>query len=271
MRPIAASNCDLDTAIVRGDAPLPGPFAIGHEFVAEILEVGDEVASFAHGDVVIVPWKISCGTCAACLRGVTAGCTAVPPLAMFGLPIGGAWGSALADAVRVPFAEQMLVALPQAASPIVLASASDNLPDAWRCVAPYLSQQPGADVLILGGGTRSTGLFAAGSRRPSAPSEPITSTATPPAWRSQRPTAPTRSRLASRPSGSAPTRSWSTPARHLKDCAAHFARPPSEATALALASTSRSSPFRCSTCISRASRTTQDPARPDHSFLPCWS
>ncbi|MGC2373106.1 MAG: alcohol dehydrogenase catalytic domain-containing protein [Solirubrobacteraceae bacterium] len=162
VRPIAASNCDLDTAIVRGDAPLPGPFAIDHEFVAEVLEVGDEVASFARGDVVIVPWKISCGTCAACLRGVTVGCTAVPPLAMFGLPIGGEWGSALADAVRVPFAEHLLVALPQAASPIVLASASDNLPDAWRCVAPYLSQQPRADVLILGGGTRSTGLYAAG-------------------------------------------------------------------------------------------------------------
>ncbi len=162
VRPIAAANCDLDTAIVRGDAPLPGPFAIGHEFVAEVLEIGDDVTSFARGDVVIVPWKISCGVCAACLRGVTAGCTAVPPLAMFGLPIGGGWGSALADVVRVPFAEQMLVALPPAASPVVLASASDNLPDAWRCVAPHLSRQPGADVLIVGGGTRSTGLYAAG-------------------------------------------------------------------------------------------------------------
>jgi threonine dehydrogenase-like Zn-dependent dehydrogenase len=81
---------------------------------------------------------------------------------MYGLPIGGAWGSALADKVRVPFAEHMLVALPPAALPLVLASASDNLPDAWRCVAPYLTQQPGADVLILGGGTRSTGLYAAG-------------------------------------------------------------------------------------------------------------
>ncbi len=162
VRPIAASNCDLDTAIVRGDAPLPGPFAIGHEFVAEVVEVSDGVTSFAPGDVVIVPWKISCGACAPCLRGVTAGCTAVAPLAMYGLPIGGEWGSALADAVRVPFADQMLVALPPSAAPLVLASGSDNLPDAWRCVAPYLSEQPGADVLILGGGTRSTGLYAAG-------------------------------------------------------------------------------------------------------------
>ncbi|HWY89940.1 MAG TPA: alcohol dehydrogenase catalytic domain-containing protein, partial [Solirubrobacteraceae bacterium] len=162
VRPIVASNCDLDTAIVRGDVPLPGPFAIGHEFVAEVLDVGEEVISFARGDHVIVPWKVSCGTCSACRRGVTAGCTAVPALAMFGLPIGGEWGSGLADKVRVPFAEQMLLALPPSISPAVLASASDNLPDAWRCVAPYLSQQSDADVLILGGGTRSTGLYAAG-------------------------------------------------------------------------------------------------------------
>jgi threonine dehydrogenase-like Zn-dependent dehydrogenase len=162
VRPIAASNCDLDTAIVRGDVPLPGPFPIGHEFVAEVLEAGENVKSFARGDVVIVPWKISCGTCAACRRGVTAGCMAVPALAMFGLPIGGEWGSGLADKVRVPFAEQMLVALPPSVAPVVVASASDNLPDAWRCVAPYVSREPHADVLILGGGTRSTGLYAAG-------------------------------------------------------------------------------------------------------------
>jgi threonine dehydrogenase-like Zn-dependent dehydrogenase len=162
VRPIAASNCDLDTAIVRGDVPFAGPFPIGHEFVAEVLEAGEDVRSFARGDVVIVPWKIACGTCASCRRGVTAGCTAVPPLAMFGLPIGGEWGNGLADKVRVPFAEQMLVALPQSVAPVVLASASDNLPDAWRCVAPYVSDEPDADVLILGGGTRSTGLYAAG-------------------------------------------------------------------------------------------------------------
>lgn len=140
MRPIAASNCDLDTAIVRGDAPLPGPFAIGHEFIAEVIDAGDEVVSFARGDLVIVPWKVSCGTCAAGRSGVTAGCTTVPALAMYGLPIGGDWGSGLADKVRVPFAEQMLLAVPPSVSPVALASASDNLPDAWRCVAPYLSE-----------------------------------------------------------------------------------------------------------------------------------
>ncbi len=162
MRPIVASNCDLDTAIVRGDAPLPGPFAIGHEFIAEVVEVGPEVRSFAPGDVAIVPWKISCGQCSYCRRGIASGCSSVPPLAMYGLPIGGDWGSAISERVRVPYADHMLVALPGGIPTSTLASAGDNLPDAWRCVAPYLAEWPGASVLIVGGGTRSTGLYAAG-------------------------------------------------------------------------------------------------------------
>jgi threonine dehydrogenase-like Zn-dependent dehydrogenase len=170
VRPLVASNCDIDTAIVRGDAPLPGPFAIGHELIGEVLEVGERVQRFAPGDTVIVPWKISCGGCVPCRRGITSGCESVPPLAMYGLPIGGDWGSALSERVRVPYAEHMLVALasgalagaPLGASILALASASDNLPDAWRCVAPHLRERPGASVLIVGGGTRATGLYAAG-------------------------------------------------------------------------------------------------------------
>ncbi len=162
VRPIVASNCDLDTAIVRGDAPLPGPFAIGHEFIAEVVEVGEDVTSFAAGDVAIVPWKISCGECECCRHGIDSGCSSVPPLAMYGLPIGGDWGSALSERVRVPYAEHMLVALPSEVPVSALASAGDNLPDAWRSVAPWLAQWPGASVLIVGGGTRATGLYAAG-------------------------------------------------------------------------------------------------------------
>src|ERR1700691_6456326 len=75
VRPIAASNCDLDTAIVRGDAPLPGPFAIGHEFIAEVVEVGEDVTSFAAGDVAIVPGKISCGEGESCRHGTASGCS----------------------------------------------------------------------------------------------------------------------------------------------------------------------------------------------------
>ena len=43
--------------------------------------------------------------------------------------------------------------------PVVVAS--DNLPDAWRTVGPYLEEQPGAPVLVVGGwGAGSIGLYA---------------------------------------------------------------------------------------------------------------
>jgi len=70
---------------------------------------------------------------------------------MYGLaPLGGDWGGALADLVRVPFATHMMMAAPAGIAPATLASASDNVADAWRAVAPPLREFPGADVLIVG-------------------------------------------------------------------------------------------------------------------------
>jgi alcohol dehydrogenase len=74
----------------------------------------------------------------------------------------GTWGGAVSDLLRVPFADAMLVAVPRSVDPLSLASASDNLPDAWRAVGPQLTQRPGASVLVVGGGAKSIGLYAAG-------------------------------------------------------------------------------------------------------------
>ncbi len=63
VRPIAVGRCDLDGAIVGGRAPFEGPFAIGHEFVAEIVALGEGVAGFQPGQRVIVPYHICCGRC----------------------------------------------------------------------------------------------------------------------------------------------------------------------------------------------------------------
>ena len=144
VRPLAVALCDLDQPILRGDAPIPGPIAIGHEFVAEVTEVGDDVRSVAPGDRVVVPFQISCGACVRCRAGQTGDCTSVPPRSMYGFGIfGGDWGGALVDLVRVPFADAMLVAAPAGIAPAVLASASDNIPDGWRTVAPHLAAAPG--------------------------------------------------------------------------------------------------------------------------------
>jgi len=164
VRPVAVATCDLDAAIIQGRVPFRGPFAFGHEFVAEVVEVGEEVKGIRPGQRVIVPFQISCGECRYCLRGQTGDCANVKELSSYGLGnLGGKWGGALSELVRVPFAEAMLVALPPGINPASVASASDNLPDAWRTVGPYLEQQPESPVLIAGGGmSGSIGLYAVG-------------------------------------------------------------------------------------------------------------
>jgi threonine dehydrogenase-like Zn-dependent dehydrogenase len=166
VRPLAVALCDLDQPILRGDAPIPGPIALGHELVAEVADVGDDVRTVVPGDRVVVAFQISCGDCARCRTGQTGDCTAVPPRAMYGFgAFGGDWGGALSDLLRVPFADAMLVAAPDGVAPAALASASDNIPDGWRTVAPHLAQRPGADVLVVGGGGPSIALYAVDAAR----------------------------------------------------------------------------------------------------------
>ncbi len=96
VRPIAVATCDLDAALIRGQTPFTGPFAFGHEFIAEVIQVGEAVQQITAGQLVIVPFQISCGTCARCQRGQTGDCLAVQALSMYGLaPVAKEWGGAL--------------------------------------------------------------------------------------------------------------------------------------------------------------------------------
>jgi threonine dehydrogenase-like Zn-dependent dehydrogenase len=108
--PVAATTCDLDRSIIKGRAPYDGPIALGHEFVAQVIDVGDGVRSVVPGDIVAVPAQISCGECDRCCTGGTAFCRSVPLTSMYGLgAVTGDWGGGFSDLVRVPFADAMLV------------------------------------------------------------------------------------------------------------------------------------------------------------------
>jgi alcohol dehydrogenase len=163
VRPLAVAVCDADVLYMRGALRRRDPFCFGHEFVAEIVALGDEVAGFAIGDRVVVAFLIACGSCVSCRRGLPAACTTVSGKAAYGFGIFGDWGGALCDLIRVPFASYMMERLPSGVSPAAAASVGDNLSDAFRCVAEGLDEEPGAPVLVVagGGGTPSIGLYAA--------------------------------------------------------------------------------------------------------------
>jgi threonine dehydrogenase-like Zn-dependent dehydrogenase len=164
VRALAVATCDLDAQIVGGESPFPPPIALGHECVAEVVAVGDGVRSVQPGALVSVPFQVSCGECRSCAQGRTGNCRTVSPFSMYGFGAAGSdWGGFLSDLVRVPFADHMLVGLPAGLDPAAVASASDNIPDAWRTVGPPLEREPGAAVLVVGGaGAGSIGLYAAG-------------------------------------------------------------------------------------------------------------
>ena len=162
VRPLAVARCDLDPAIASGIFPMPTPFVMGHEMVGEVLEVGDSITSIAPGDRVIVPFQLSCMDCEQCNRGHTNACQKVPPGTAFGLgPHGGLdLGGALAECVRVPWADAMLIPLPQGVEPVAAAGIPDNVSDGYRSVAAGLEERPGAPVLVVGGLAPSVGLYA---------------------------------------------------------------------------------------------------------------
>lgn len=155
--PVAATSCDVDYAILAGHGPIPPEFAIGHECVARVVDIGDSVTGVKPGDLVVVPWAISCGNCDRCRAGLHSHCSSVPHMAMYGAPIGGNWGGLFSDLVRVPYADAMLAPLPAGLDPIAMASASDNYSLAWRIVSPHLKRRPGARVLVMSRG--SIGLY----------------------------------------------------------------------------------------------------------------
>jgi threonine dehydrogenase-like Zn-dependent dehydrogenase len=189
VRPFVAGRCDGDTVPIHrpvsrlmqvgmavgaidpvvgcicGAVPFKGPFAIGHECVAQVIAIGAAVEQIQHGQTVIVPWAVSCGRCERCRRGLTSKCDTATTrtLAAYGFgPASGPWGGMIADEIRVPFADHMLVPVPPGVPALRVAAASDNLADAWRSVVPPLGERPGASVLIIGGGAKSIGLYAAG-------------------------------------------------------------------------------------------------------------
>lgn len=162
VRPIAVSTCDLDQAIVHSSVPgAEQPFAIGHEGVGEVLEVGPGVASLSIGDQVVIPYHLSCGACDRCREQLPLYCreTASEALAVYGIPVGADYGGLFSDLVRVPFADHALVKLPPSVSALQAVSVGDNLTDAYRAIVPHLYARPGSDVLIMSAG--SIGLYAA--------------------------------------------------------------------------------------------------------------
>src|SRR6185369_9400858 len=162
VRPLAVARCDIDLFLTSGFIPSQGPFALGHECVAEIVALGAAVRGLRVGQRAVVSFQISCGACGSCSAGHTGNCDEMPVLSDYGMqPLSGVeYGGMLTDLARVPFAEAMLQPVADGLDSVALASVSDNVLDGFRAVAPHLAETPGAEVLIVSHGLKSVPLYA---------------------------------------------------------------------------------------------------------------
>src|SRR5919199_1489843 len=85
----------------RSDAGNP----MGHEAIGVVEDVGADVATLERGDLVVMPFAYSDGTCEFCHEGLNTACVHV---GFFG---NGGFNGAQAEALRVPFADGTLVKL----------------------------------------------------------------------------------------------------------------------------------------------------------------
>ncbi len=161
VRPLAVARCDLDIPIALGQSLFRPPFALGHEFVGEIISTSEDLRNdFPAGTKVAVAFQVACGTCGECGRGHSNSCASISGFHDYGMGGGGkAFGGALSDIVLVPYAKHMLLPLPEGTDLVAVASLSDNIVEAWKLAGFHLEKEPGTPVLIMGGHASSIGLY----------------------------------------------------------------------------------------------------------------
>jgi threonine dehydrogenase-like Zn-dependent dehydrogenase len=112
--------CGSDLHLYNGSIPtMKSGDVLGHEFMGEVVEVGQEVRNLAKGDWIVVPFAIACGRCYFCERKLWSLCDNTNPNASMAESAYGYSGAGLfgyshmyggypggqAEYVRVPFAD----------------------------------------------------------------------------------------------------------------------------------------------------------------------
>lgn len=143
-----ASICSSDIHIKHGAVPraVPGTI-VGHEFVAEVVEVGTDVKKFKSGDRVTVNVETFCGECFFCKRGYVNNCQDKHGGWALGCRIDGGQ----AEYVRVPYADNGLNHIPEGVSNEEALFVGDILATGYWA-AQIAEIKPADTVVVLGAG-----------------------------------------------------------------------------------------------------------------------
>ncbi|MBN9798233.1 MULTISPECIES: glutathione-independent formaldehyde dehydrogenase [Pseudonocardia] len=162
---ITSTNiCGSDLHMYEGRTDFDEGRIFGHENLGEVVEVGGGVDKVRVGDMVSVPFNVSCGHCRNCEHGLTNYCLAANEPGMAGGAYGfadmGGWAGGQAEYLRIPWGDFQCLRLPEDAKEKQndYTMLSDILPTGWHAVE-MSGLVPGESIVIYGAGP--VGLMAA--------------------------------------------------------------------------------------------------------------
>src|SRR3954447_19316751 len=148
VRVTSACICGSDLWPYASMEPSEDGQSMGHEAIGVVENVGAEVRTIKPGDVVVMPFAFSDGTCAFCHEGLNTACVHVGFFGNNGV------NGAQAEALRVPYADGTLFPLPvgedHALMPSLL-TLSDVLGTGHHA-AVVAEVEPGQSVAVVGDG-----------------------------------------------------------------------------------------------------------------------
>lgn len=167
---VTTNICGSDQHIYHGRFAAPKGMVMGHEMTGEVIELGGDVEIIKKGDLVSVPFNVSCGRCRNCKERHTDTCENMNvndqvDCGAYGFNLGN-WQGGQADYLLVPYADWNLLRFPdkqQAMAKIRdLTLLSDILPTGYHgCIEAGV--RTGSTVYIAGAGP--VGRCAAASAR----------------------------------------------------------------------------------------------------------
>src|SRR5699024_10398346 len=167
LKVVTTNICGSDQHMVRGRTTAPVDLVLGHEITGEVIDTGPGVEFVKKGDLVSVPFNISCGRCVNCKKRRTEICLNVNPDrpgSAYGYVDMGGWVGGQAEYVLVPYADWNALVFPdkdQAMEKILdLTMLSDILPTGYHGA---VSAKVGTGSTVYVAGAGPVGLAAAAS------------------------------------------------------------------------------------------------------------
>ncbi len=159
---ISTAICGTDLHPYEGEMEIEEDVVLGHEFLGEIVEVGDSVQTLSTGTIATAACATSCGGCYFCRRHEPGSCIGKRMFGM-GIALGDLQG-AQADYVVVPNADRNVRVVPDGTSPDLyddLLFVGDIISTGYEAVSRAF--RPGDVVVAVGAGP--VGLCAAMSAK----------------------------------------------------------------------------------------------------------